>query len=165
MCTNPPPPTPHIYAPGCISGAKGIYTCIYTLVYYSSYFYVGNDKSHGQDLGQSGSCLRQFSTIPYLFCNIYQQCNLASRNDYSYWLSASDAIPMMPVDNDAVEPYISRCSVCETPGPVIAVHSQDQSLPSCPPGWQGLWYGYSFIMVRLIYKLLFYQLVKLFVSQ
>lgn len=53
---------------------------------------------------------------------------------------------MMPVDNDAVEPYISRCSVCETPGPVMAVHSQDQSLPSCPAGWQGLWDGYSFIM-------------------
>lgn len=57
----------------------------------------------------------------------------------------------MPVDNDAVEPHISRCSVCETPGPVIAVHSQDQSLPSCPTGWQGLWDGYSFIMVRLVF--------------
>lgn len=86
--------------------------------------------------------------MPYLFCNIYKRCNLASRNDYSYWLSASDSIPMMPVDNDAVEPHISRCSVCETPGPVIAVHSQDQTLPSCPAGWEGLWYGYSFIMVR-----------------
>ena len=57
---------------------------------------------------------------------------------------------MMPVDNDAVEPHISRCSVCETPGPVIAVHSQDQSLPTCPPGWQGMWDGYSFIMVNTL---------------
>jgi integrin beta 8 len=88
--------------------------------------------------------------MPYLFCNIYQRCNLASRNDYSYWLSTSGRIPMMPVDNDAVEPHISRCSVCETPGPVIAVHSQDQILPSCPAGWQGLWDGYSFIMVSII---------------
>ena len=54
---------------------------------------------------------------------------------------------MMPVDTDAVEPHISRCSVCETPGPVIAVHSQDQTLPMCPAGWEGLWDGYSFIMV------------------
>ena len=110
-------------------------------------FNLGNDKSHGQDLGKSGSCLRKFSTMPYLFCNVYQRCNLASRNDYSYWLSASNLIPMMPVDNDAVEPHISRCSVCATPGPVIAVHSQDQTIPACPPGWQGIWHGYSFVMV------------------
>ena len=56
---------------------------------------------------------------------------------------------MMPVDNDAVEPHISRCSVCETPGPVMAVHSQDQTLPSCPAEWRGLWNGYSFIMVSI----------------
>ncbi len=31
---------------------------------------------------------------------------------------------------------------------VIALHSQNQTLPSCPAGWIDLWTGYSFIMNR-----------------
>lgn len=31
---------------------------------------------------------------------------------------------------------------------VIAVHSQTIQIPSCPPGWDSLWIGYSFMMVR-----------------
>jgi len=40
-----------------------------------------------------------------------------------------------------------RCSVCEAPTRVIAVHSQSVSIPDCPNGWSELWTGYSFIMV------------------
>lgn len=42
---------------------------------------------------------------------------------------------------------LSRCTVCEAPTRVIAVHSQSMSIPDCPGGWESLWVGYSFIMV------------------
>lgn len=41
-----------------------------------------------------------------------------------------------------------RCSVCEITSNVIAVHSQTTLTPQCPQGWESLWTGYSFIMVR-----------------
>lgn len=107
----------------------------------------GHDNSHGQDLGASGSCMRRFTTMPYLFCNVNDQCHYASRNDYSYWLTTNISMPMMPVSASAVEPYVSRCAVCETPGPVIATHSQSTEIPNCPAGWQSIWTGYSFLMV------------------
>lgn len=115
---------------------------------YSFLYVQGHDTSHGQDLGLAGSCLKRFTTMPYLYCNIFNKCNYASRNDYSYWLSTDRAVPMMPVDASAVEPFISRCAVCETRGPSIAVHSQTSRIPDCPAGWSSLWSGYSFLMVR-----------------
>lgn len=44
--------------------------------------------------------------------------------------------------------YVSRCSVCEAPAMVIAVHSQTIQIPSCPASWEALWIGYSFMMVQ-----------------
>lgn len=114
---------------------------------YSLLYVQGHDTSHGQDLGASGSCMRRFTTMPYLFCNINEQCYYASRNDYSYWLTTDLNIPMMPISAPAVEPFISRCAVCEAPGPVVATHSQSTSIPDCPAGWQPIWNGYSFLMV------------------
>lgn len=113
---------------------------------YSLLYFLGHENSHGQDLGASGSCLRRFTTMPYLFCNVYEVCHYASRNDYSYWLTTDLTMPMMPVSATAIEPYVSRCSVCEAPGPVVATHSQSTETPRCPAGWQPIWNGYSFIM-------------------
>lgn len=84
--------------------------------------------------------------MPFLFCDFNNVCNYASRNDKSYWLSTTEPIPMMPVLEREIEPYISRCSVCEAPANVIAVHSQTSQVPECPQGWDGLWIGYSFAM-------------------
>lgn len=114
---------------------------------YSLLYIEGNEKAHHQDLGFAGSCIRKFSTMPFLFCDFNNVCNYASRNDRSYWLSTSAPIPMMPVEESAIRQYISRCVVCEAPANVIAVHSQSLSLPECPGGWSGLWIGYSFVMV------------------
>jgi len=83
-----------------------------------------------------------------------EQCDLASRNDYSYWLSTSEAIPqqMTNIHGSDVEKYISRCSVCEADTNMMAFHSQTDEMPTCPKGW-GLgdsnlpsWIGYSFVM-------------------
>lgn len=38
--------------------------------------------------------------------------------------------------------------MCEAPSLPVAVHSQDMTIPTCPPGWRSLWIGYSFLMVR-----------------
>lgn len=114
---------------------------------YSLLYIQGNERAHGQDLGQAGSCIRRFSTMPFLFCNINNVCNLASRNDYSYWLATPEQIPMMPVSESDVQKYIGRCSVCEAPSHVIATHSQSNINPDCPKGWEPLYNGYSFLMV------------------
>ena len=130
--------------------------CYNKMIFFSLLYFLGHENSHGQDLGASGSCLRRFTTMPYLFCNVYEVCHYASRNDYSYWLTTDLTMPMMPVSATAIEPYVSRCSVCEAPGPVVATHSQSTETPRCPAGWQPIWNGYSFIMV--IFFLLYSQL-------
>ncbi|MEQ2170823.1 hypothetical protein GOODEAATRI_004220 [Goodea atripinnis] len=100
--------------------------------------------------GTAGSCLRKFSPMPFLFCNINNVCNFASRNDYSYWLTSPEPMPMSmaPITGDSIKPFISRCAVCEAPAMVIAVHSQTIRIPPCPQGWDSLWIGYSFVMVN-----------------
>lgn len=98
--------------------------------------------------GTSGSCLQRFSTMPFVFCDFNDVCNYASRNDKSFWLSTTAALPMMPVAGDEITPFISRCAVCDVQANVIAVHSQTIDVPNCPRGWRGLWIGYSFAMVR-----------------
>lgn len=87
--------------------------------------------------------------MPFAYCNINQVCYYASRNDKSYWLSSAAPLPMMPLSEEEIQPYISRCAVCEAPAQAVAVHSQDQSIPPCPMNWRSLWIGYSFLMVRV----------------
>lgn len=115
---------------------------------YSLLYVDGNDYPHNQDLGSPGSCVRRFSTLPVLACGQNNVCNYASRNDRTFWLSTSAPIPMMPVVEHEMKQYISRCVVCEVPTNVIAVHSQSHAIPHCPNGWESLWIGYSFLMVR-----------------
>lgn len=84
-----------------------------------------------------------------MFCNLNNVCDYATRNDYSYWLSTVEPMPLMmtPIPSQEVGKYISRCSVCEAPTRVIAIHSQSMSIPECPGGWDVAWTGYSFLMV------------------
>ena len=58
--------------------------------------------------GFAGSCVKRFSTMPFMFCDLNNVCNYASRNDKSYWLSTNAPIPMMPVADTAIRQYISR---------------------------------------------------------
>lgn len=113
---------------------------------YSLLFTDGDERAHSQDLGYAGSCVRKFSTMPFLFCDINNVCHYGNRGDRSYWLSTTSPIPMMPVQESEIEQYISRCVVCEVPANVLAVHSQSLNIPDCPQGWTGLWIGYSFLM-------------------
>lgn len=90
--------------------------------------------------------MRNFSPLPFLFCEITQRCTYASRTATSYWLSTSLPTSMMPIGERDVYPYISRCSVCQAPAPVMAFHSQDTEEPDCPSGWAPVWKGFSFVM-------------------
>jgi integrin beta 8 len=98
-------------------------------------------------LGGSGSCLRRFSAMPFLFCDIGNSCHYASRNDYSYWLSTNEPMSsrMDPFGASDIPNHLSRCVVCESPTPVFAIHSQSDRVPTCPDGYDLLWTGYSFV--------------------
>ncbi len=96
--------------------------------------------------GQAGSCMQVFSTMPFSSCNM-GTCSYASRNDKSYWLSTTAAVPSIPVGGAAIADHISRCVVCEAPSSPVALHSQTSNQPNCPPRWRSLWTGYSFLMV------------------
>lgn len=87
-----------------------------------------------------------FSTMPFSSCNM-GTCSYASRNDKSYWLSTTAAVPSIPVGGASIADHISRCVVCEAPSSPIALHSQTAERPDCPPSWRSLWTGYSFLMV------------------
>lgn len=130
--------------PQCDSGHVKIWDG-YSLMYVD-----GNDYPANQDLGSPGSCVRKFSTMPVMACGQNNVCNYASRNDRTFWLSTSKEIPMMPVSDHEMRAYISRCVVCEVPSNVIAVHSQSLQIPECPYGWEGLWIGYTFLMVSFM---------------
>lgn len=112
---------------------------------YSLLYLEGQEKAHTQDLGQAGSCMRVFSTMPFSSCNM-GTCSYASRNDKSYWLSTAAALPSTPVAGATIQEHISRCVVCEAPSASTALHSQTSQQPRCPPGWRSLWTGYSFLM-------------------
>jgi collagen type IV alpha len=131
---------------------------------YSLLHIFGNSHAQGQDLGQPGSCLKKFSTMPYLFCNLNDVCDYASRNDYSYWLSTTEPMPMMmtPIKGPDIEKYISKCAVCETPTKVLALHSQTMNVPDCPENWEYMWEGYSFVMVKSNLILTYFHAILIF---
>uniref|UniRef100_A0AAY4C6W9 Collagen IV NC1 domain-containing protein n=1 Tax=Denticeps clupeoides TaxID=299321 RepID=A0AAY4C6W9_9TELE len=128
--------------PLCPGGTAPLYSG------YSLLFINGNNRGYGQDLGTMGSCLKRFSSMPFLFCNTHSTCRYASRNDYSYWLSTDEPMPANhgQISETSLVKHISRCSVCEAKANVIAVHSQTSQIPVCPAGWLSLWHGYSFVM-------------------
>ena len=115
---------------------------------YSLLMMQGNDHGYHQDLGSAGSCLQKFSALPYLRCDHTNVCYYGQTNDLTYYLSTTEPMPMMPVQRDGIRPYISRCAVCEAPANVMSFHSLSMTPPPCPNGWNILWQGYSFVMVR-----------------
>lgn len=158
-----------VLVPQCPGGSTQLWVG-YSLVYLE-----GQEKAHTQDLGkclhpsyslkfttgltkyvvffsppigQAGSCLPVFSTMPFSYCN-KAACHYSSRNDKSYWLSTTAPIPMMPLFGQEIISHISRCVVCESTSPAVAFHSQESTIPPCPPGWRSLWTGYSFLSVSI----------------
>lgn len=115
---------------------------------YSFLSAIGSGRAVGQDLGESGSCLRRFSAMPFMFCNLNNVCSYAENNDDSIWLTTGEPMPMSmtPIPSRELEKFISRCAVCETTTRLIALHSQSMEIPDCPQGWEESWIGYSYYM-------------------
>jgi len=134
------------YIPECPSNTVKLWSG-YSLLYLT----YRNENSVQQDLGSAGSCLVRFSSMPFFQCDTDNSCSYTRKEPYdlSYWLSTSEPIPIskQPIEDIKIQQYISRCSVCDTSSNVIAVHSQNETLPNCPTNWNVLWTGYSFLMV------------------
>lgn len=120
---------------------KNLSSCVFLIPFLSCQPY--------HPVGQAGSCIPVFSTMPFSYCN-KAACHYSSRNDKSYWLSTTASIPMMPLLGQEIRSHISRCVVCEIASPSVAFHSQDHTIPPCPTGWRSLWTGYSFLLVSVI---------------
>lgn len=114
---------------------------------YSLMYTVGNGQARGQDLGSAGSCQKKFSPVPFLSCSLRTGgCKYGQKQDVSVWLAGTPSNADKPVPNTEIVPSVSRCSVCATKSQLLAVHSQDNSLPDCPNGYRDMWDGYSFLM-------------------
>ncbi|VEL16627.1 unnamed protein product [Protopolystoma xenopodis] len=88
--------------------------------------------------------------MPFMQCVRDGTCHLGVRADRSYWLATTDELPMMPLDVSKVKHRIARCAICESPSQPFAFHAQANQLEEaqCPQGWNELWHGFSFVMVR-----------------
>lgn len=129
-------------------------------------------ESNGQsvqiDLAKPESCLPLFSITLSTSCGIDGDCQQAQRNDRTYWLLSNNSIGTEAILEADAEDVISRCTVCETTKPVLAIHSQSVEGLKCPNGWDDLWTGYSYLTVAIyffdywksfIYSFYFYRAI------
>lgn len=152
------------------SGAAFAYPDLKRFGYSAFYMDTSSGSGFGQPLSSTGSCLVSFEIQPIVECTS-QQCEVIG-DDSSIWMSThkpdSDTRTLMeffpsgeieytksnptPVTN-----YISRCQVCESQYPWMAVHSFTNDIPNCPKNMYGtgvrfnsyvLWEGYSIVMAR-----------------
>eukprot|EP00116_Pleurobrachia_bachei_P006963 sb/3467225/ len=95
------------------------------------------DGSGYIDLSDPGSCMQQFDPVPNVLCK-GKKCKLNGKNWKSTWL--------WDRENES-QVMASRCCVCESAKTLLVVHSQNQTVPSCPTGYtsENFWAGYSFI--------------------
>ncbi|XP_063693760.1 collagen alpha-2(IV) chain-like [Bolinopsis microptera] len=127
------------------------------------YFDSSSGSGHGVPLSNPGSCMATFSIQPVMECTT-NTCEVKG-DDSSLWMpvgdipedmSASEYYPQEELifggkendQSDRIKQFISRCSVCESPSAVMAIHSFSSSVPSCPEKWEELWIGFSLMMIQ-----------------
>ncbi len=71
---------------------------------------------------------------------------LSGRSE-SRWYAANDVESLSSSDEgeSKYRKMVSRCSVCEVERTLLAVHSGSTHNPECPPRWNTLWSGFSYI--------------------
>ena len=101
-------------------------------------------------LSSISACPRQFSTQTTL--GLLDQ----DGGSASLWHAAasSDQDPFVGGE-EPPNMNVSRCAVCEVEATLLTVHSMSTKVPSCPPTWQGLWTGFSYISSRDLVSCLF----------
>jgi hypothetical protein len=105
------------------------------------YSYILGSLSSGvtasEDLGDTGSCLTKFGSIPIIEC-VNNQCDYYTGGDFSGWLWGGSG------------GAISRCNVCKKEDATVKViHSQTAITPNCPIGFSPIWTGYSLTLLSL----------------
>ena len=95
-----------------------------------------------------GSCSKNFNFISFVECDKNNICKSFRSIEAPLWLGISKPITDIIITAQNIKQLVSRCSVCEAPSNVIAVHSQSEYIPECPENWNRLWDGYSFIVVN-----------------
>ena len=125
--------------PSCPSGWNTLWTGY-------SFFMAdgGAGISFGSDMGKSGSCLKKFIPVPILECGSSSVCNNITPGDYGYWLSTNGSNTGEIL---ALNAPIRTCAVCKGTKPLLTIHSQTTSSPTCPSGWSSEWSGFSFFMM------------------
>lgn len=132
------------------------------------YMDTSSGSGWGQPLSSSGSCLPKFEIQPVVECSTHPGCEVIF-DESSMWMSTAPEIgsgstvgehlPEGEIEYDAGNPtpvtdYISRCSVCESTYPWLAVHSFNDRVPDCPQASDGkfvaykIWVGWSLIMAK-----------------
>lgn len=131
------------------------------------YMDTSSGSGWGQPLSSSGSCLKKFEIQPVVECSTNPGCEVKF-DESSMWMSTCPADPnksigeLLPYGEVEYNPdkpenvtdYISRCAVCESTYPWLAVHSFNDRVPDCPQPNDGkfaaykLWEGWSLIMAK-----------------
>jgi hypothetical protein len=134
----------------------------------------GQDNKWAQNLGDAGSCMREFRRELFAEC-AYDKCFRYSGQHKTNWLAVAadpgdyDFVRSLPRGGfntqEKIDQYISRCVVCETIFKLVVVHSKTRQNPRCPddynpvknpsrhiPNGNGapveeMWHGYSFWQV------------------
>lgn len=132
------------------------------------YMDTSSGSGWGQPLSSSGSCLKNFEIQPVVECSTNPGCEVKF-DESSMWMSTcpqegsgetiGEFLPYGETEYDVANPkpvtdYISRCSVCQSTYPWLAVHSFNDRVPECPKANNGkfeaytLWVGWSLIMAK-----------------
>lgn len=131
------------------------------------YMDTSSGSGWGQPLSSSGSCLKDFEIQPVVECSTNPGCEVKF-DESSMWMSTCPESSSQSIDRflphgevafslqnpTPVTNFISRCAVCESKHPWLAVHSFNDRVPECPTSNDGkfasykLWEGWSLIMAK-----------------
>ena len=90
--------------------------------------------------GGPASCSPQFALLETLG-------GLGRGSEFT-WSAAEDMVEGEEEEKRGVADagrLVGRCSVCEVERTLLTVHSGDTHTPDCPPGWQDMWTGFSYL--------------------
>lgn len=140
--------------PSCPKGMNKLWTG-YTLVQFE-----GDELTINHDLGLTSSCIQSFSTSLYHYAipdSLPSSCSqsiCSAEEARYYWMADTGLASSYSSPNVDVPSSIARCVVCEAEtSSFLVLHTQKQSEPRCPLGWDSLWAGFSFVMVSCLLSL------------
>jgi len=118
-----------------------------------SFMFVDADTKNkwAQNLGDAGSCMRNFYTAQYAECSAQdpQRCEAGTDSHKTAWLTVAAEPDNANINRDLprykmklnrkkaeLMTYISRCVVCESVFKLVVVHSMSSDIPQCPKDYE-----------------------------